>query len=708
MSVDLDKLYNLLPAIYRVRDAEQGGPLKALLAVITEQVAVLEEDLEQRYDDQFIETCAEWVVPYIGDLLGVRGVHRVSPKTLSHRAAVANTIAYRRRKGTAVVLEQLARDVTGWNARAVEFFQLLATTQYMNHIRPENWYAPDLRRWEPLERLQTPFDSVAHTVDVRRIATGQGRYNIPNIGIFLWRLTAYAVTDSPARKLDDHRYLFSPLGNETQLFTRPEPENEITHLAQPINVPAPISRRVLHEYLDTYYGNNKSILIQIDGVEVRVEQIVVCDLSDIAGGEWAHKPPASKVAIDPVLGRIAFADTPAKPPLLTFHYGFSMDMGGGEYEREASFDAELLPIQRVTIPVVVPPLPVIQNALNALRNGGSVEIGDSGRYTETLTIKVNAGQRLELRAANGYRPTLVLGNEMQISGGSDAEVTLNGLLITGGTLRVPATYSENNQQKDNKLRMLRLRHCTLVPGVSLQNNGDPNSPGIPSLIVESPNVSVEIDHCIVGGLRVVRDAHVTITDSIVDAISKTAVAYAGLGGGVAGAPFRMINSTVIGPVYTVEMELVSNTIFMAPIHSERKQQGCVRFSYVPPGSHTPRRHRCQPDLEIAARIEKAETEAKALLPQPQRDAIRAAVESWLVPSFTALRYGQPEYGQLRLGCPIQIRTGADDESEMGAFHDLYQPQRETNLRVRLEEYLRFGLEAGIVYEDLNRQRRREP
>ena len=34
---------------------------------------------------------------------------------------------------------------------------------------------------------------------------------------------------------------------------------------------------------------------------------------------------------------------------------------------------------------------------------------------------------------------------------------------------------------------------------------------------------------------------------------------------------------------------------------------------------------------------------------------------------------------------------------MGAFHDLYQPQREINLRVRLDEYLRFGLEAGIFY-----------
>jgi hypothetical protein len=35
---------------------------------------------------------------------------------------------------------------------------------------------------------------------------------------------------------------------------------------------------------------------------------------------------------------------------------------------------------------------------------------------------------------------------------------------------------------------------------------------------------------------------------------------------------------------------------------------------------------------------------------------------------------------------------------MGAFHHLFQPQRETNLRVRLDEYLRAGLQAGIFYE----------
>ena len=44
-----------------------------------------------------------------------------------------------------------------------------------------------------------------------------------------------------------------------------------------------------------------------------------------------------------------------------------------------------------------------------------------------------------------------------------------------------------------------------------------------------------------------------------------------------------------------------------------------------------------------------------------------------------------------------FRRGAEDESEMGAFSSLRQPQREDALRIRLEEYLRVGLEAGIFY-----------
>jgi len=135
------------------------------------------------------------------------------------------------------------------------------------------------------------------------------------------------------------------------------------------------------------------------------------------------------------------------------------------------------------------------------------------------------------------------------------------------------------------------------------------------------------------------------------------------------------------------------------VRSERRQTGCVRFSWMPLEARVPRRYRCQPDLEvaeqIAATIQKSGT---GTISSSEREAIHDAVVARLVPSFTSLGYADPGYCQLRISAPAQIRTGADDEAEMGAFHDLFQPQRESNVRARLREYLRFGLEAGVFYE----------
>ena len=115
-----DRLYNLLPALYRQLDERQGQPLRALMAVLEGVFARLEEDLGAAYDDWFITTCDDWVVPYIADLLGVRDLQDVN-HIPSQRRLVANTIAYRRRKGTPAVLEHVIRDATGWHARCAEF-----------------------------------------------------------------------------------------------------------------------------------------------------------------------------------------------------------------------------------------------------------------------------------------------------------------------------------------------------------------------------------------------------------------------------------------------------------------------------------------------------------------------------------------------------------------------------------------------------------
>jgi hypothetical protein len=195
-------LFQLVPAVYRLRDgqiaatlqlltpAEQAeltslqgsstpltadqqaelnaltakstrGPLESLLMVIDEQLQNFAADLDQLYDDQFIETCAPWVIPYIGDLIGYRSIKGIAVSVDEPRAEVANTISLRRRKGTVLVLEQLARDVTGWGAHAKEFFQVLGATQYVKCPRPGSHYAPDVRGWKPRAFRNSAFRPAA-------------------------------------------------------------------------------------------------------------------------------------------------------------------------------------------------------------------------------------------------------------------------------------------------------------------------------------------------------------------------------------------------------------------------------------------------------------------------------------------------------------------------------------------------------------------
>lgn len=736
MSFSPEMLYRLLPAIHRIRDAElaaglpdlltkgeinelkglesipnpteeqqtrikelrdkaEPGPLKALLKVLTEQVGVVEENLAQLYDDLFIETCAAWVIPYIGDLIGYQPLHSLDKLRGWERAEVAHTIALRRRKGTAAVLEQLARDVTQWDARAVEFFQLLATTQYMNHLRPTNHYSPDVRHWEPLSRIGTAFDSYAHTVDVRRIERGSGKYNIPNIGIFLWRLNAYSHTQSPAVRLDDRRWFISPLGHPLQLFHHPYAETEITHLAEPINVSEPISRRMLHEHSELYYGSSEnpetdievdneepSIVLYIDESEVPRSKIMACDLSD-DGSNWLHQPKAGYYAIDPMLGRIARAsDLPIpKSVKVTYHRGFSADLGGGEYPRKQSEYEP--PIQEVHVPK---DHLTIQAALNAINGEGMVLITNSGRYEETLTVTVSAGKQIILRAANKCFPTIVLPVEGEISvrGSVDSEFVLDGVMLTAKREPLPSGPSPlrliHVPATSGPLK-LTIRHSTLVPGRALDAAGKPLFADKPAIHIEAGNAELFLERSIVGALHLHEMTRVAANDSVIDATASDRAALVGPSGNGAGGVLSLNACTVIGKMHMHEVGTISNSLLLArqatgdtgaAVQADRRQTGCIRFTYLPLDSRVPKRYRCQPDTKKSPDL--------AL-------------------NFVSLRFGVASYCQLAVSTSDLIRQGGDDESEIGVFHCLFPAQREANLRVRLHEFLRVGLEAGIFYEN---------
>lgn len=770
MTYTADDLYELLPSVYRARDAELGYAMRGIVSVLAEQADVLGADIAQLYENWFIETADRWVVPYIGDLLRAGTLATAAleaepglsalPRRFSQRAFVANTIGYRRRKGTAAVLEQVAVDVTGWRARAVELFQLLATTQYMKHVRPINVATPDLRSGAALAAIGGPFDRAAHTVEIRplevtdataarRTPRDRGRYNVPNVGLYLWRLQSYRTTAGAPRAATppaDAGFTFSPLGLDEPLFNPPRTEDEISHLAEEPDVPDRLRRRVLFDELEArrqavaddaptpdgrfFRADSAAFSILVATapspatfVEIAPERVAICDLStwrrpaatrsyQPAGGGPAQNLPI-EVGVDPELGRLALAEGVApRPMLVDYSSGFSGDLGGGPYDRRDATALWLEPAEvnfqlgvtrdRPTRAEAIEPTKLATDLRDAVtkwnvfasgtkRPFGLIVMMDSDTYEEDLTgvtaVDIPAGGRLAIVAADWPQelvpgasgtPTRTLGRiaadkplrphvrgNISVRGTAGTavdpgELILSGLLIDGQVTVLAGS-----------LGRLALFDCTAVPargGIVVNPSAAP--------VDQNGRLTISLDRSICGPLRLtdlVPSLH--LGDSIVDPAGvATAIA-------ASGAAADIQQTTVLGAVDVQRIE-AGNALFIGIVTAGRRQEGCVRFSHVPDGSMTPRRFRCQPDLAMTD------------ISDPD---VAARIRAELAPAFASTRYGDPDFVQLALTCARELRTGAEDGSEMGAFSSLKQPQREANLRVALDEYLRSGLEAGLFF-----------
>ena len=737
-----DRLYRLLPAIHRIRDIEQGHPLQALLRVIAEQVNLVEDDIAQLYENWFVETADDWAVPYIADLLGYRSVEaagaparrrdaqgRALERALVPRREVAQLIQHRRRKGTVSLLEDLARDVAGWPARAVEFFQYLDRAQHLDHLHLHRLGTASLRDPAPLELIGSPFDPLAHSVDLRRVGSRhrRGRHNIPSVGVFAWRMRSYPVTRTPAYCVEDvgpHCFTFSVLGQDAPLYRKPRPEPDRDHQAGEQNLPLPLRRRALQRELEHEYGPGKSLAVWAeqwaghDGSQpLPTSALVVADLSG-----WRYRVPRGKVAIDPVLGRLMFPPNqiPKKGVRVSYHYGFAADLGGGEYRRPLRRPAQDYRLYRVgeTGAAVPPggeaPLPRIADALRLWQEQSPqhavIELIHSGVWVEPLHIRLRPGQSLALRAANGVRPVIRLidwqtdlADALTVELDAGSRFALDGILLTGRPMHVsaprdPERYAEQAALQPDCAAALSIRHCTLVPGWGIGCGCEPERPSEPSLELYNLRATVRIERSIVGSIQVQQDEvgsdpiALTIEDSIVDAAGPRQEAIGAATSAVAHARLTLRRCTVFGTVEAHALELAENCLFNDCLNVARRQIGCVRFCYVPCHCRTPRRYRCQPDGVVAAVRERK-------LPAAQESRELAAERLRVRPRYRSRRYGRPGYARLLDACAVEILRGADDESQMGVYHHLYEPQRAANLRARLDQYTPAGMTVGLLFAD---------
>lgn len=801
-----DALFQLLPAYIRQRDAQSGGALQQLMAIIGKQAQLIDRDLLRMYDNNFIETCEPWVVPYIAELLGYQPSSGTdaSPalaQYLAPRREVANSIAFERRKGTLMVLEELARDVAHWPAVAVEFYRRLAQAQHLDHLHPDRPATADLHSAARLQHTGSPFDTLCRTADVRRISNAQsaGWYNPSSVGLFVFRQRRYSVTRTYAscqREAGQHCYAFSILGNDVALYRKPEP---------PAQLPLPILRGELEAEPapdassasadPSLYGAGRSLWITVpdwpkkgDQGQVPASAVIPADLSS-----WSYRVPKNHVAVDPQLGRIMFPlkQRAQKGVLVSYGYGFAMDLGGGEYSRPALPLPARMTRVRVRAAEHGKPdpgtSPTIGKAIDDWQTARAgppesrpeaalvVELVDSGSYHGAIHITLGKGESVWIVAAQGTRPVLLLTDErdgaadrVTVQGAAGSRLTLDGLLVAGHGIdisprlpddsegnssspdladngdgdghgidtapRPPASGESNGNSPDladhgdgdghghgidtaprppadddgngstntGDLCQVWIRHSTFVPGWGLSCDCRPTHPGQPSIVLDGSAACLRIDHSIVGPVQVAgadEAAPIVVTDSIIDAMDTSQPAIAGTQGEIALALLTVARSTVIGEVAVHAIARADDSLFLGKVEVARRQTGCIRYCYLPANSRTPRRHRCQPEDAIAAA--RAKIDADTTLTPTERTARKTIVSADTAlrvrPHFESLRYGSELYARLHPSTAAEIAAGAQDGSEMGVYHDLFEPQRLALLNARLAEYVPATFEAATLY-----------
>jgi hypothetical protein len=712
-------LYQLLPAVYRQIDQQQGLSLETLLNIMETEWENIRAQVDTAYSNCFVETCEPWAEAYIADLLGIKGLHD-STVLSSQRARIANTIRYRRRKGQRGILEHVINDVTGWRALVVEYMQLLSVTQHLKHIRLGKSQTINIRNIHDLATLGTPFDVNSHLIDVHDIPRYPAKFNINNLGLFIWRLVSYPVVGGTAYAVDTshQKYTFNPVGFDTQLFNTNQVLTDFTETATETNLPVAIRPAAFQEDLaqekdpqtqnSKYYGPQRSFCIWVDNKLLKPNQIIAADLS-----QWKMPifSPQQKAAIDVKLGRIMLKDAD-QHVTVNYRYGFSAPIGGGRYDRRKTLEKE--DMNTVYVPIAPPGLknpiakPTLQEAIDYWQknlNVTTIQIENDATYTGAIEFDNQSNSRaLTIQAANNTRPCLQVlddhGKLMPIvfksTPNSTLQVTLNGLWINSHFLDLCKNVS------------LIVSHCTLIPS-------DPqNAAARVSLFCSTSQgpSEVTISNSITGAIYLPEDvANLKISNSIIDAEQQVALAafdlQSGLSPTVMSNPATMAGPntileqvTILGSVYVSELILLSNSIITQKVKTNRTQTGVIRFSYLPLDSETPPRYQCQPDLDFIPQAQQRAqdeglshyTDLKTKDPIWWRNTLLI-----LKPQFTSTKYPLPGYAQLNIRVKQSILEGADNGAEMGCFQPLNQPLLQKQLQEILYEYLPFGLKSVLFY-----------
>jgi hypothetical protein len=475
------RLWASLPAIYRgelgpamfadigTATTDSQSALLELVNRIGRQIAVVRRSIDGLWADQSIETCADWAIPYIGYLVATHIVAGLDAR--GQRLDVANTIGWRRRKGTVTVLDAVARDITGWGIHVQEAFRRLARNRHNLDPRvggrppaipgsaageslpaaerliesltrtPAGGFA-DLRSAPGALLTGGPFDQAFHHADLRRGGGAAGWHGTEKLVVYCWRLQSLEVTGGTPVPVSGHvgEYAFDPTGREIPLFLPPPKDTaDITGTTDAWQVPGPLTSGVLR-----VMGAHAPAAYQVSGGTVTVD--------DVRPESGTFRLSAPRGTID-----------------VSYHYGFGGQIGAGTTD-----PASTVPLH-VAHEILVEPGRDLESTLRSARAGHTITLTDSRTHsavsgvnaaTEPLAAHARQGP-LTVRARPGRRPVIRLAEDSQpwvFTGGPDARVVLDGLLVSGGDIVLRGPFDH-----------VKIVGCTLDPGTADPGTADPGT-----------------------------------------------------------------------------------------------------------------------------------------------------------------------------------------------------------------------------------------
>ena len=730
-----EKLWALIPVLYRTEDAETSespGVLRALVDVIAEQAAALRRSQDRLWDDQFIELCEDWVIPYLGDLVGTRMVSALN--TRGRRADVAKTIYYRRRAGTVALLEELIGDITGWDGTVVEMFRRLARTRHgldpapgglagrLSGTLPGGW--ADLRRPRAAKLAGSAWDEYHHTPDVRRFAGGvHGRHGIFRVAFHLFRTEAYAVSGVMPHDVGDGRsFTFDPSGRSVPLFTPRARADSWSDWTPPRewDLPAPIPCRLLAEVA---FAVSERLVrsLEADGLGAAAAASLRRLLDERFTSERRFREtlaamPGGSELVDPAvyddLRAFALVDDCGRSVLLD--RALAVTINGDAVEAldvvatdlsawttgasaGVAIDAELGRLRFLDGPPDAPPLVHYHYGAFAEIGAGTYDrreglavdylsVPTDERHLEFTELANTGAAQIEdsatyspiadklrvlditVQAANGERPYLLM--------------RTNWVLNAGDHHNAQATLNGLWLGSDGDAVTLRARrrrggqlHVGDYERVTIRScTLDPGDIGDPATL--SPPIPA---------VPLVIDCRVELLE---------------------------IDRSIVGPIRTtargfIEQLVITDSIVQSldpAIPAIALTDGEVKLERVTVlgGLDVHRLHASEALITGRADVTDTQQGCFRFSAAPAGSRVPAPYESVEITDVAALfvteRFGQPGYAVLSDAAPAAVHRGAENGSEIGAHSAVLAPIKLDSLRAKVEEYMPFGLIPLFIHE----------